>query len=339
LGAYDFLVLAVISVAVIGWWIGRNRLSAAACFRVAVPALAILAIAAAGMAYNNYRVTGSAFTLPYQLHERQYTVTSVFAWSKPHAEPVYHHAVLRKYWAEWFVKAVKSVQHDPLGSFFARLSALYDFFFGYWPLLILPLIWPYRLKNRGERLALVLLVVSLLAIVAPLAGVMPHYVACIAGLIYLRFLQTLTRLWAWRPAGRPIGFAIATACVTLFLVQFAANIFALRRGEEVPRLAIRRDAVIRTLDQKPGPKLVLVRYSPDHYIHEEWVDNLADIDAQPIVWAREMGAEQDRPLIEYFRGRQVWLLEADQSPPTLIPYASAPLALAQRAGKLDKPGL
>ena len=268
------------------------------------------------MAYNNYRVTGSALTLPYQLHEQQYSVTSLFIWSKAHAEPVYHHAVMRKFWAGWFVNAVKAAQADPVGSFFARLSDLYNFFFGFWPLFIPLLIWPYRLKTPEERLTAILLGASLIAIVAPLAGSMPHYVACIACLLYLRFLQTLTRLWAWKPAGTIISMAV----VGLFLFHFATQVLDLRTGELIPRLAIARDAVIRTLQKDPGPKLVLVRYSPDHLIHEEWVTNGANIDAQPIVWAREMGPDQDRPLIQYFHNRQAWLLEPDQSPPNLTPY-------------------
>jgi hypothetical protein len=55
-------------------------------------------------------------------------------------------------------------------------------------------------------------------------------------------------------------------------------------------------------------------------MHDEWIENAANIDASPIVWAYEMGPAQDRPLIEYYRDRQVWLLEPDQSPPKLTPY-------------------
>ena len=304
---YDFLVLGLISAAVLAWSLRRE--SPRALLLTAI----ILAIAGAGMAYNNYRVTGSALTLPYLLHDQQYATTSVFMWSKPHAEPVYHHAVMRQYWAEWFVNKAQAAQHDPLGSFFVRLSDNYNFFFGYWPLFIPLLIWPYRLKSTEERLAAILLGASLIALVATLAGTMPHYIACIACLLYLRFLQTLTRLWTWRPAGQ----ILAMSFIALFLIHFATQVVDLRTGEQVPTLALAKDAVIQAMQKEPGPKLVLVRYSPQHLIHEEWVTNGANIDAQPIVWAREMGPDQDRPLLEYFQNRQAWLLEPDQSPPKL----------------------
>ena len=51
------------------------------------------------------------------------------------------------------------------------------------------------------------------------------------------------------------------------------------------------------------------------------VYNRADIDASPIVWARYMGAAQDRELIDYYPGRKFWILEADASPMQLRPYA------------------
>jgi hypothetical protein len=313
---YDFLVLGLVSVVTLVWLIRRNTLRFS--LQAALLATAVVCVAGAGMAYNNYRVTGNALTLPYLVHEQQYGVTSVFIWSKAHAEPVYHHAVMRKFWAEWFVNKAKAAQNDPLGSFFERLSDLYNFFFGFWPLFIPLLIWPYRLKTVQERLAAILLGASLVAMVAPLSGTMPHYIACIVCLPYLRFLQTLTRLWAWTPAGRILAMAV----VALFLFHFAAQVLDLRTGELIPKFALARDAVIQTLQKQPGPKLVLVRYSPAHYIHDEWVTNLANIDAQPIVCAREMGAEQDRPLIQYFHNRQVWLLEPDQSPAKLMPYTN-----------------
>lgn len=320
---YEGAVLASLSVVVLGWWLRKNKVSGAvAGLRVAVPLLAVLAVAAGAMAYNNYRVTGNPLELPYQLHDRQYAVVSMFAWSKARPEPVYHHAVMRKLWAVWHVDQVKTAQAALVNAFLVKLSQAYGFFFGLWPLLIPPLIWPYALKTTEERVSAFLLVAMLLALL-PLTGFAPHYAAAMAGLLYLRFLQTLTRLWNWRARGKPVGFAIATFFVALFVYQFAGHVSDLRTGESVPRLAIARDTVLRTLEAKPGPHLVLVRYSPEHYIHEDWIYNRADIDASPIVWAREMGVEQDRPFIEYFHDRKVWLLEADQSPPRLVPYTSA----------------
>jgi hypothetical protein len=39
-----------------------------------------------------------------------------------------------------------------------------------------------------------------------------------------------------------------------------------------------------------------------------------------VVWAREMDAAHNRKLLEYFKDRQVWLVEEDHVPPKLVPY-------------------
>ena len=148
-----------------------------------------------------------------------------------------------------------------------------------------------------------------------------HYIAAMMGLIYLRFLQALSRLGQWKPSGKPIGFAVAAFFLMLIPCQLGWQLFGLwKGGEYAPQMALSRDRVIRTLEKQAGRHLVLVRYSADHDVHQEWVYNRADIDAQRIIWAREMGPEQDRPFVQYFPDRSVWMVEPDRSPPQLLPY-------------------
>jgi hypothetical protein len=68
------------------------------------------------------------------------------------------------------------------------------------------------------------------------------------------------------------------------------------------------------------PQLVLVRYGQNHNVVNEWVYNQANIDGSAVVWARDMGNRQNQELLDYFKDRQVWLVEPDQNPPELSPY-------------------
>jgi hypothetical protein len=65
---------------------------------------------------------------------------------------------------------------------------------------------------------------------------------------------------------------------------------------------------------------VLVSYAPDFDLDREWVYNGADIDGQKIIWARDMGMEKNRELLDYYRGRKFWTVEAGGST-ELKPYA------------------
>ena len=56
-------------------------------------------------------------------------------------------------------------------------------------------------------------------------------------------------------------------------------------------------------------------------MHSEWVYNAADIDAAPVVWARDTDPVQNRELVEYFSDRTAWLLFVDGATiPRLAPY-------------------
>jgi hypothetical protein len=83
-----------------------------------------------------------------------------------------------------------------------------------------------------------------------------------------------------------------------------------------------RENVLAELSALPGRQLAIVKYSADHaLLAPDWVDNGAAIDDQKVVWARDMGAEKNQELLQYYKGRQAWLVEPDETPPKVMPYS------------------
>lgn len=320
---WEGAVLGALTLAALVWmWRKLPAQLRLRCRRSAVPALAILLVSAGAVAYVDYRVTGSPLTMPHALYDKQYVVAPMFAFLPLRPEPGYHHASIRKVFADWNVWQWRSTRQDFLTASLGKLSDHYNFFFGLWPLLVPPLIWPFRMKTHEERLTVALLAGFVIVALLPLIGNEPHYAAPIVGLMYARFLQTLARLYGWRPSGKPVGRAIAVFFVTLCGYQFAQTAsFIIRYRPPVSEFTMKRADVIRELERHPGKQLVLVRYDiPNHKVHDEWVYNHADIDASAIVWAHEMGADKDRELLAYYPDRHAWLLDADAAPPRLTPY-------------------
>jgi hypothetical protein len=91
-----------------------------------------------------------------------------------------------------------------------------------------------------------------------------------------------------------------------------------------------RSMVARKLEKQAPKNLVIVQYGLCHNIHHEWIFNAADIDRAKIVWARDLGPDKNKQLLDYFSDRKAWILLADESPPRLLPYFDRPLA---RGGK------
>jgi hypothetical protein len=292
------------------------------CLRAAIPATAILLVSLGAVAYVDYRVTGNVLTMPHALYARQYEVAPMFAFLPLRPEPVYRHASIREVFTGWNVWVWRTAREDVLNAALGKISDFYNFFFGLWPLLVPPLIWPYRLKSTEERITVALLIAFVAIANLPLIGIQAHYAAPIAALMYVRFMQTLSRLYDWRPAGHPVGFAAGVFFVTLCGYQFVDTLnFFVRNRPPVSLFTVKRAEVLHQLESQAGKQLVLVRYAEKHNVHEEWVWNRADIDGSGMVWAREMGPQKDAELLDYFHGRHVWLLEADASPPRLTAYS------------------
>jgi hypothetical protein len=86
------------------------------------------------------------------------------------------------------------------------------------------------------------------------------------------------------------------------------------------RADIPSSSLAARLESTPGEQLVIVHYLPGSEDWMGWVHNDADIDHSKIVWAWDMGNEKNRELVEYFRGRRVWLVNAGDHPPQLTPF-------------------
>jgi hypothetical protein len=140
-----------------------------------------------------------------------------------------------------------------------------------------------------------------------------------AAALFILLIQAMRHLRQWILKGRPVGIFLTRLIFVLLIaraLQLGVQSFRGRPAE----WSDARARIVKALQHTPGTHLVIVRYSSDHYVHHEWVYNGAEIDGSKIVWAREIPGVDLKPLLEYFRGRQVWLVEADDSPDSFEPY-------------------
>ena len=124
------------------------------------------------------------------------------------------------------------------------------------------------------------------------------------------------------------GSSVAVVLVLLFAatvpLDAVQQIIARRNSSD---WWIEKRNVRQRLYQVSGDDLVFVRYDPSHNFHHEWVYNGADIDHQPIVWAREIDAASDERLRNYFDKRHAWVVFADETPARLVEWSGRSLAV------------
>lgn len=300
------------------------------------------------MGYYFWRATGSPLNSPYLVDYRTYSSTPPFPWQPLRPPPRYHHAVMQDFFG---TKAMdqyeKSQSHlgmvkiDLIG-----LGMLWEFYLGAAltvPLVVATATLPYGFTWRdvGSSTRFLLLVCGML-----IAGSMlpifflPHYAAPITCAILALVLQAMRRLRSQPGRGQPAGLFIARAAPLICMLMLALRVGVKPLHLPEPRrwlqggapiwcgLAptnLERAATLAELRQYPGRQLAIVLYGPHHdNSYHEWVYNEADVDQAKVVWARDMGPAQNKELIDYFRNRHVWLVEADDAPPRVLPYGASP---------------
>ena len=207
----------------------------------------------------------------------------------------------------------------------ASYVVLIAVFFYLWPQLIVSLLALERvLRDRRVRLLTVQSALVFASFLLVRARFNPHYTGPVVGGVFALVTQGMRHLRRWQSWGRPVGIGI-TRVVVLFAALLAPFNLDDKSRFAAPDSIQFRAQFINELDALPGQHLVIVHYSPQHFVFREWVYNGADIDGSKIVWAREIPGVSLQPLFDYFHGRQVWLAEPDASPPRLSRYASGAL--------------
>ena len=289
--------------------------------RRSVRGLAVLIVAAGGMMYYNHRVTSHAFRLPYMVYESQYAAAPLFVWqsappAKEYRSPAVGNFELnyeQKHWRKelslggWFIEAVRVKIPEVAGDYLRPALAL--------PFLLAP--WLGRRRRRVRRAALILALFLLASTQAN--WLFAHYVAPGTALCLYLVTVGLRSLWRWRMGTLPAG-RLVVALVLVGQVAGAGWWISGRREALAGSWTVHRMGLEARMRESGGRHVVFVRYGPEHLFHTEWVYNTDDIDAQDVVWVRDLGDAENRRLMAYYRDRSPWLLYDDAGQADLWPY-------------------
>lgn len=319
---YEGVMLSVLPCAAVAWWLISNRTVPLArrLLHVALPIALLGAGMVAFLAYYNWRVTGSPFVTGYQLHRTAYGTPQTFYWQPPVPAPHFRHKAIEDCY-EWQLayRKVADSKWRLLDFTAKKARAFWSFFIG--PLLSIPLLTLFCLRFRWS-LALPFSSGLLMMIgVALYPFFFPHYTAPVTGTLFLAVAVGLRRLRAIRFRGARAGLALGRWVILALALSVVWQIWE-DIGNRDTRLLhplTPRAQVEQRLLEGGGKHLVIVSYGPDHVFHNEIVYNAADIDASPIVWARDMERDNDE-LLRYYQNRTVWIFQPDAKPPRLSPY-------------------
>ena len=326
-----FLLGLAVGIVMSLWLLGRRGPSwGVMARRVVAPLLLVLVPTVCAMGYYFWRVTGSPFRIPYLVYAATYDPVPNFPWRPLPVFPEYHHQVMKDFDLAAPLEIYKLVRAHPVEIACHRALAFAAFFLG--TVLLMPvgaLLFARRWKffrgliRPGKVRPLLFLCAFPLAGIALVVPYFPHYAAPLTGALYALVMLAMRhlRLWQWRnrPVGRQLVRAVPVLAVVLLVLD--VSILGVQNGFFAPGRDFGRSAVLAQLKQYAHGQLVIVQYGEDHVAFNEWVYNDAEIDAAKVVWARDMGVSANAELIRYFKGRRVWLLEPDETPPKLLPYS------------------
>jgi hypothetical protein len=330
-----FILLGTVMVVLAAWFFSeKSPPRHLLLLRVILPICALGFLGAMCIGYYNWRGTGHPTLLPYSVNESTYLSTPSLAWEKLRAPihysnpefDAFYNGWARKAWLEGRVDSVPSAARHV----FSYMSKVAYFFV--WPELLIPLIaLPWFFGDKRIRFLMIQTVICFAGILL-VPWSQAHYAAPLTATLFVLLTQAFRHLRQIRFSGRPAGIGLSRVAVlaALFFAPFHPHVEPL--GHPAPEGIEYRAIFEKKLKEIPGEHLAIVRYYPErdadgkyiNYRLSDWVYNSADIDHSKVIWAREIPNMNLQPLLDYFGGRQVWLVEPDAVPPRITPYTPPP---------------
>jgi hypothetical protein len=323
---FEGLVLTASALALLALSLWKRGAQQASWTKIIVPAGLILSAGLIFTGFYNWRVTGSPVRMPYEVNRDTYGWPENLGFLPAKQVTLRHRALRDMYQKEIAHHSIYSSWQTLLDSLDIRAFENWSFFCG--PVLTIPLLLLPRvfLDRRTRPLVVILAVIlglnlfQMVLYAYHLGPIVPALFAIVAqGARHVYVL--LSRTKRVRGMAFAVLLPICVAAVSTLKAEAADLGIPLtywEHGVEVHRDA--RALLLEWLSRRPGKQLVIVHYSAHHSPDQEWVYNGADIDHSKVVWAREMDAKADAQLIQYFRDRKVWLLNADVYPQRVVPY-------------------
>lgn len=282
----------------------------------ATPALIVLC----ALGYYNWRLMGDPLKMPYVAYEQQESFVPVFLFQEPLPavdDDIEAFAGFR----EW-ARQEHASKRTLAGFVAGKLTELFFSWaaFGGFALLV-AFVSGFLLSGRRWFWAAAMVSLAMSVVLLSETWTDARKFAPASGLVILLATHGLRVLRGPRTAStirRALFRGLVIAIAARMLMGFSSKFVSPNSGQTRDR-----PAVAKLLSEAPGPDLVIVRYSPSHSVHFEWVYNEPEIDEAEIVWARDLGEAKSCRLIEYYPQRKVWLLEADAVPPRLEPYPAS----------------
>jgi hypothetical protein len=321
---YEGFLLAAPTSA--GLWIATKQRRK----QVWLPIAALVAAGFAWTAFYDYRVTGNPLRMPYQEYASQYeSVPPLIVMPVAHTKAYRHFDLefLNRVWVQEHNQTARSWRLPLIraGDLYTTATAIFGD-----PLWLLPLLVFASACFMARRTRFVVVLTTVLIAGAMIEFVFnAHYAAPFTAVLLILLVQSLRYLRAWASrnlrGGKAAGrFAILALCGSIIGVGFAADavrIYQRRTPDRFLFVNTRKDSVADELvANHPGRHVIFVRYTGTQNPHEEWIYNSADIDAQSVIWAQDMGTE-NHMLMAHYPDRSFWIFEPDVDPGLLTPYA------------------
>ena len=290
---------------------------------------AILTVGMGWLGYYNYRVTGNPARVPYVEYDSQYPSTTHFN-ILPLPPPVKFRTQNLRWKDAWERRNWDLARGPELLSLRSRRWVrIVGAFLGS-AVLICPLLlfWRQLLPNRRLRPLWWALLFSFAGSWIEVIYV-EHYAAPVLPVILVLVVQSFRHLRLWTFQGNATGLALTrtllAASMLLWIGQEGIHLSRRQPVGETPDNS-HKSEIEAALEQKGPAHVVLVRYKSAFQIerpldiHSDWNYNRADIDSASVIWAHDLGPDENRRLLQYFKGRAFWLFQPDDFPGHLEPY-------------------